>query len=403
MSSGASFEYYNPTKILCGCYALDNLPYELSRLGVDLPFVLIDAWISSAVIKKIVSAFKGSGMSLALFEEVPPEPDEKQLLEMAALFSKNSCNALIVVGEDSVVNTARLLALTLIDPDMDPARFDGRNQIQAKLTPLIQIPCELYGGHGGLPLVQSKKWSATSSFLLPNLAVLDTGLVKAVEPLQGMVSLLPALTISLESVAGRMGNPVVESLAMSTATYIMDYLTGLLTERVDEYEDAFLAHAQITAGIVMAGSDLLVLPMLADALCQTCNKDKGVLSGILMPYMLEIFARNYPEAVGNLLPACGRSDLFALAAQELKARCTINIFHNIMQRLSEISAGLITATLEDAGVPWKSLDRIAQSIKLGYATTKKWDSETVLKLLTHAWRGIPIAISAKECFGCKKN
>ena len=35
------FEFLNPVKMLCGSGALENIPYELDRLGVKKPLALV--------------------------------------------------------------------------------------------------------------------------------------------------------------------------------------------------------------------------------------------------------------------------------------------------------------------------------------------------------------------------
>ena len=37
------FEFLNPVKMLCGSGALENIPYELDRLGVKKPLALVSS------------------------------------------------------------------------------------------------------------------------------------------------------------------------------------------------------------------------------------------------------------------------------------------------------------------------------------------------------------------------
>lgn len=403
MSLNFSFAYYNPTKILCGRNALVHLPYELGQLGVDLPFVMVDALIPSAVIKKIISAFKGSGITLALCEDISAEPNEKQLKDLAALYVQNSCNAIVAVGKDAAVNAARILALTLVDPESDPARFAGRDRIRTKLPPLVQVPFGFYSGNGALPLVRTKQWCAVSPLLQPELAVLDSNFYKTTDALQRFSCALITLSLCMESVAGKLGNPITESLAMSAVQSVMQYFTSLFAQKNHQLDDCFLARAQMTSGAVMAGSEPTVLPYLMEELSKTCDHDSGVVAGILLPHALEILGRKYPESVADLLMACQDAELFAVTAETLQARCTINTVYDLMQLLNTMTDGHTPTTLEDAGVPWKSLEPIARSAGIDREEIRDWDAEKALLLLTHAWRGIPVEITPEENFNYKHN
>ena len=51
------YEFYNPVKIVSGKKALDNLPFELSQLGVSKPLILTDQGVTKAgLVKYVVNA-----------------------------------------------------------------------------------------------------------------------------------------------------------------------------------------------------------------------------------------------------------------------------------------------------------------------------------------------------------
>ena len=48
------FEFYNPVKIMCGEAALENIPYELTRLGAHKIFVLISrTMLNDGILERI--------------------------------------------------------------------------------------------------------------------------------------------------------------------------------------------------------------------------------------------------------------------------------------------------------------------------------------------------------------
>ena len=57
------FEFYNPVKIMCGEAALENIPYELTRLGAHKIFVLISrTMLNDGILERI------GGVGKALIE-----------------------------------------------------------------------------------------------------------------------------------------------------------------------------------------------------------------------------------------------------------------------------------------------------------------------------------------------
>lgn len=403
MITGSSFTYYNSTKILCGINALNHLPFELSQLGVDLPFVLCDERTPPFAIRKMLHAFKGSGITLFVFQQAPLTTNLKELRELATLFLQNGCNAIIALGKDSLVNVARLLALILSDPTMDPIRFAGRNQIKAKLVPMVQIPFELYTGVGPLPQIYSKDWSAFSPFLLPDIAVLDQKIFKSMNSLPRLNCALKTLWICMESVADQLGNAIIDGLALGVITAIMNFLNPHGAAKDDDNADFRLCQNQIVSGNIVAGSAAGILSLLIEELMDNCDGEEGVWGAVLLPHLLEISARRQPQKVGDLLLACKGLDFYAAASDKLKPRLTINSMYELLQQLNRQTKGYIPTNLKRAGVPYKTLDMISQSLRIKRAEIARWDAKNCLELLTHAWRGAPIAITDKEYFNSEKN
>ncbi len=402
MVSDALFSYVNPTHILCGGHALNHLPYELTQLNGDLPMILCDTATPPSVLRKLTGAFKGSGLTLTLLENVPPAPDDRELNEITDFYLQNRCNALMIVGNGAVVNTARLLALTLADSTRNPKRFSGRHHIEMLETPLVQIPFDIYTPRAALPLVEGEDWRAVSPHLLPDLAVIDPAVLTQVAPLKGIAAALMSLWICAESVAARLGNPITDSLAGSVIPIVSDYLWALIDHTIDEDWDCLLVQSQLVTGAIAAGSKPALLPRLTDVLVDNWGGEAGIWGGVLIPYTLELIARQEPGSVSKLLVACQEKNICAVTAEELKPRCTINIFYEVMQQLNQLTDGHIPTTLEEGGVPFEALEKISQTDELKEMKTENWNSKTCLKLLTHAWRGTPIAISASECSAFEK-
>jgi alcohol dehydrogenase len=51
------YEFMNPVRIVSGYKAVDNLPYELTQLGVSRPLLITDAGIIQAGLLKILKGW----------------------------------------------------------------------------------------------------------------------------------------------------------------------------------------------------------------------------------------------------------------------------------------------------------------------------------------------------------
>ncbi len=84
------YEFYCPVKIISGNKALDNLPYELSQMGVSRPLVITDKGIVLAgIIDLVKEVFKEYNMDAPpIYDEVPPDSSNRIVNEAAAIFRK---------------------------------------------------------------------------------------------------------------------------------------------------------------------------------------------------------------------------------------------------------------------------------------------------------------------------
>ena len=83
-----NYEFSCPVKVNSGNKALEHLPFELDILNARKPLVITtkDA-TDRGLVNIIIDAFKGSGVTIGIFDAVPSSPDVKLIRE---LFSRLS-------------------------------------------------------------------------------------------------------------------------------------------------------------------------------------------------------------------------------------------------------------------------------------------------------------------------
>ena len=63
------FEFLNPVKMLCGSGALENIPYELDRLGVKKPLALV----SSTLLEEGIIERIGGKLDAVIQSDIPKD------------------------------------------------------------------------------------------------------------------------------------------------------------------------------------------------------------------------------------------------------------------------------------------------------------------------------------------
>ncbi|MGD9733439.1 MAG: iron-containing alcohol dehydrogenase, partial [Desulfamplus sp.] len=175
------YEFHNPVKIISGNKALDNLPSELETLGAKRPMVITDKGVSGAGLLKIfIDSFASSGMIIgAVFDDVPPDSSSEVVERITSIFRQNRCDSLVALGGGSVIDTAKGVNILVTENSNDLLEFSGAEMLKKPMKPLIVVPTTSGTGSEVTSVAvisdvkRNLKMAFTSTYLLPNIALLD--------------------------------------------------------------------------------------------------------------------------------------------------------------------------------------------------------------------------------------
>ena len=101
-----------PTRVVLGPGALARLPAHLAALGVRRPLVVTDPGVAQAGIAGQVHAvLEAAGMRAERFEEVQPNPTDRDAERGLAAWRRGGCDGLVGVGGGSAIDVAKLVQL----------------------------------------------------------------------------------------------------------------------------------------------------------------------------------------------------------------------------------------------------------------------------------------------------
>ena len=93
------FEFFCPTKIVCGAHALDKLPDELASRGVKRPLVMTDAGlVKLGVAAKLTDVLDAAGVPYDVFDQVPPDSSMDVVNEVAQRYIQRGCDGFVAIG-----------------------------------------------------------------------------------------------------------------------------------------------------------------------------------------------------------------------------------------------------------------------------------------------------------------
>lgn len=116
------FEFLNPVKMLCGSGALENIPYELDRLGVKKPLALVSrTLLEEGVIERI-----GGKLEAVIQSDVPKDSSFSLVDSIAQRAREEGCDGVLAIGGGSVLGYGQGGARAALAGGEDAARHAGQ-------------------------------------------------------------------------------------------------------------------------------------------------------------------------------------------------------------------------------------------------------------------------------------
>lgn len=359
------YEFQNPTKIISGFRALENLPYELKMLNAKKPLLITDQGIIKAgLLKNIKNSFNESDITFILFDKVPQDSSHATVRNLSEIYKSTKCDSIIAVGGGSVIDTAKALNILITENTTDLLQFEGSDILTKPMKPLIVIPTTVGTGSEvtGVAVIKDKKRNAkvsfASQFLIPKVAILDPRMSITL-PKQIIASTgMDALTHAIESFICLQKNPVSDAFAWAAIKLISQNLIKAIKDPKNHKYRFSLANGACLAGIGLSNSIAGIIHSLGHAVGGVCGVPHGVAMSIFLPYGLEYNYDRVKEYIAELLLPLVGSEVYVNTSSENRAHKTIEYIRELQNELFKLTE--LPRTLSEAGVPRDKFEKIAR-------------------------------------------
>jgi len=385
MHPSPTFSFYCRTKINCGQRALEHLPVELEALDSRMPMVLAADKKAAAA---VVGAFKGSGLTLAVMDALPMPPSPEQAAQLAVLYRRHHCDAIIAVGAGAVVDLARGVNILVSQQSDDLSAYAGKDTLVGPLKPMIVTPTA-----GGIALETSAtlmvgKVSIESVQLMPDLAVIDPRLTSGDDPNALASQALATLAHAVEAATGPRRSPALDTYALAAVNLVAGHLVDAVQAADRRHTSMALVNAAVLAGGAFANGGQGMVHVLAALARSRIDVPLGFFLGILTPYCLEYRHLKQDRPIGHLLLDLTGPETTATAAPELHGAIVVNALYALLYDLDKASRGQIPSTLAKAGLQRGMLNDLAE--QAAGAHPDLCDHQAAAMVLDHAWQGLPL-------------
>ncbi len=348
-----------PTRIVLGPGALQRLAAHAQRLGMRRPLVVTDQGVVKAgIAQRIYDALTKADLPFARFEEVQPNPTDRDAENGLFAYREGKCDGIVAVGGGSSLDAAKLVqVLTTHEPPL--SRYDdakgGDQYVKDDMPPLIAIPTTAgtgseVGRSGVATLPDTgRKTVIFSPFLLPKVALCDPELTVGLPPHLTAATGMDAFTHCLEAYLANGFHPLGDAVAIDGIQRVARSLPVAFRDgkNLHARTDMMIAAMQ---GAMAFQKGLGAAHALAHALTPVSGVHHGLANAIVLPAVMEF----------NRAPCTARLARVAVAMGESSGQSEETLAARAIERVRALNAELgLPSRLRDVGVMEEDLQKIA--------------------------------------------
>lgn len=365
--SSQFYEFFCPVKVIAGKAALEHLPWELQGVSATSPMIITDKGVHDAgLLEPVLTACRESEVAIAaIFDQVPPDSSTSVVRDIATLYREKNCDAIIAVGGGSVIDTGKAVNILVSEGGDEIAQYSGAGTLKHPLKPFFVIPTTAGTGSEvtSVAVITDEKKGVklpfTSSFLLPDAAIIDPRMTLTLPAHITAATAMDALTHATEAFTGLAKNPLSDAYATAAIRKIGQWLLPVMDNPKNEDGRLELAQASTMAGIAFSNSMVGLVHSLGHATGAVCHLPHGVCMSLYLPYVLEYNLESIREPLGELLLHLEGADIYASTPQERRAEACIAAIRTLRDELHQRCQ--LPRTLKEAGkVQESQLETIAR-------------------------------------------
>lgn len=361
------YEFFCPVKVIAGKAALEHIPYELTGLAARRPMIVTDKGVRAAgLLEPVIAACEQSGLEIvSIYDDVPPDSSTDVVKDIAGIYRSEKCDSLIAVGGGSAIDTAKAVNILVSEGGDDISKYSGAGIIKHPLRPFLVVPTTAGTGSEVTSVAvitdprKSVKLPFSSSFLLPNAAVIDPRMTLTLPPHITAATAMDAMTHATEAFTCMAKNPLSDAYATAAITKISRYLLPVMDNPKDTGGRLELAQASTMAGIAFSNSMVGLVHALGHATGAICHLPHGMCMSLYLPYVLEYNLETIREPLGELLLYLEGPEVYSTTPANRRAEASISAVRKLRDELHKRCR--LPRTLKETGsVSEDQLDSIAE-------------------------------------------
>ena len=296
----STYTLLNAGRIVAGPGSIANIKDIVADLGAGRVLIISDQGVAKAgLIDKPRAILEAAGVSVAVLDNTPPEPDVEQVNTILTAARQHDAQMVIGIGGGSAMDVAKIVAALLTNDVPLRDLLKGRATIACRGVPTLMVPTTAGTGSEVTPnsiiLVPEDelKVGIVNARLMPDCVILDPELTVGLPPAITASTGMDALCHAIECYTSKRGNPFSELFALKGISLICRSIRTAFRNGADLAARHDMLLGALYGGMCIATSSTTAVHALAYPLGGKYRMPHGISNAILLPFVMRF------NAVGN--------------------------------------------------------------------------------------------------------
>ena len=336
--------------------------------------------------KRVTSVLEAEGIQTEVFSDVQSDPSLACAKEGANVCKFFEPDCIVALGGGSPMDAAKIMWLIYEHPEVDFSDLamdfmDIRKRIVAfpqlgQKAKLVCIPTTAGTGSEVTPFAvitgdDGTKYPITDYELLPNMAIVDSDLMRDIPKGLTRASGIDALTHCVEAYVSMYATPFSDALALEGIKEIFTYLPRAYRNLGNDLEAReHMAHAATIAGMAFANAFLGIDHSCGHKLGAYHHLPHGVCVSLMLDEVIRFNAAKVPAKMGTFsqyeYPKAVEKYVQIASLLGVKGKSDEESIENLISKIDELKQSIdLPLSIKDAGVKEEdflaSLDEMSEA------------------------------------------
>jgi alcohol dehydrogenase class IV len=347
-------------RIIMGPGSLDRVVDEINRLNSKKIMIVTDTGLVKAGITgKLEVRLNTSGIKFATFNKVEPDPRIEIAEQAAKEIKAQGADLVIGIGGGSPIDIAKAAAI-LASNDGDINSYFGIDLIPAPGLKTIIIPTTAGTGSEVTPIVilsdekEKLKKGIVSSYLFPDVAILDAELTTGLPPLVTAATGMDAFIHAVEAYTSNGANSMTDIFAIQAIKLISNNIRTAFSNGNDIEARSKMLEGSLLAGMAFANAGVTAVHAFAYPIGAEFHIPHGIANSIMLVPVMEFNVLGNQAKFAELAQIIGEN--ITGLSQEDSAAAALNAMHNLMKDLQ------LPRHLKEFGIFESDIPMLAQGV-----------------------------------------